>query len=515
MPVAQLVGSLSGAWQPGHYLLAQELAHRWKTRLKTEVEIKAQDENAVRFVTDLSEIRLRGMNEVPCLMLSGGEKVLRDFWQKSAGAGKLPFILALSEKAYEQAKAEVAEARGLALSAEMIRQILDASDSRETLKRILREQIPRQRLVPYEFLLSAEGGMFFGRGHELDRLRYNDNSSFAVVGPSKIGKTSLIRQYRYLMARNRGASSSARIYIDFYNCHDTTGDGVARFFAAKIESSQRSNRMTGSGLVDFLRYQQGLHKGPLDLLLDEVDEVCHSEAFEYLGEAAKLGYCRLALCGKGSLLKLMSTKKSPLEGRLELIRLEPLDPQAARKLILQPLADLGFQISEPDQLVERIFRLTGRIPHLIQLVCKQLATSAIEEGAETISVDRFEAVKWDFAIASVFTNPLRHLANSASPESYLLALMILRDGRREFPVQAIRALAAKQDLELDSLRTEELCNDLFINNILSWNQGKYCLANEGLKFYLSERGMLTDTALDEARRALRDPLNANHKTEIW
>lgn len=511
LSVNQLVEHLSGGWQSDHTGWVMELINRWKSSLKAPVEIKQHNQNEVRLVTDLSDIHLRGMNEVPCLISGGnGSDGLQDFWRKSSGPGRLPFILTLSDQTFSQTKPMVGD-RGLVLSANQIKQLLSSPDPREFLKKQLHKAIPKQRLIPYDFLRSSEGSMFFGRRHELNRLRHEDGTSFAIAGPGKVGKSSLIKQYRLQMVRERDPRTSLRYYIDFYDCADTSPDGVARFFAMKIDPSKHSDRMMADGLLDFLRYQSYKNNHvPLDLLLDEVDEVCNGEAFRMLGEAAKLGYCRLALCGKSALLRMMLDKDSPLKGRLELIQLEPLDETSARRLILEPLRDLGIEISDPDLLINQIFRLTGRLPHLLQLYGKRLATLAIDENATMITANHIETLKWDFAVAQIFAEPLRNLSD---PETKLIALLLLQNGSGEFSLQSVQKIAEKESLHYNLGQVIELCNDLVISNLLTWHSGRYRIANEALIDYVRHQGLLEESEFVQTREAVKKRREAHHQSQ--
>src|SRR5258708_3862555 len=126
----------------------------------------------------------------------------------------------------------------------------------------------------------------------------------------------------------------------------------------KIAPSSKSNKMTTDGLLKFLIYQS--KDGPLDLLLDEVDLVCETDAFKALGIAARADHCRLVLCGKEVLLRMALSEKFLLGCRLTLTQLEPLDEKAATELILRPLTDLGFKIAEQAKVMEGVLRLTGR-----------------------------------------------------------------------------------------------------------------------------------------------------------
>ncbi|NOT63837.1 MAG: hypothetical protein HOP19_26780 [Acidobacteria bacterium] len=499
--IGQLIDHLSHGWKADYSGLTSEFTQLWQEKLNAKVESQVSGKNSLRFISDLSEIRLRGMNDVPCLLTAGdGAEDLRDFWRKSAGLGRLPLVIALSEHAYRQAEYLITDARGLLLSSIQTKQLLTAASSREFLIKQLNRQIPKQRLIPFDFLRPAEGGMFFGRGSELSRLLLEDQTSFAIAGPGKVGKSSLIKHYQRQAIRKRDPRGSYRYYIDFYDCQDTSPDGVARFFAMKIDPSKKSSRMLASGLLDFMKYQAFCHGGALDLLLDEVDEVCHGKAFYLLGEAAKEGYCRLVLGGKGMLLQTMLSDKSPLRSRLELIKLEPLDPDSARQLFLEPLQCLELKISDEGGLIKRIFSMTGRLPHLLQLFGKKLATLAIEGNISEITAQHVETLKWDFSVAQMFTDPLLRLADA---EARLLGLLLIKDSRHEFSVPVIQQLAAPENLPSDLRKITKLCNDLVISNVLSWCGGKYCVANESLYSYASNLGLLADEALDEARMAVR------------
>jgi hypothetical protein len=490
-----LLKRLAEGWTPTHCGLAQELARRLKDALGISGEVKTQvEENALTCSLDLSGIRLRGMEEVPCLLLGGAAPaptIVRDFWKRANAPGRILCVLALSEGARAAAEQHLVKERCLLLDPEQVAALLEAEDARELFKRFLREQIALRQLIPYGILLPVQGNMFYGRQHDLARLREEADVSFAVAGPGRLGKTSLVLEYQRQLVRARDPRATRKFYINFFDCADTTADGIARFLAMRIEASQRSAKLDRDGLLQFLRRHVSLFGGPLDLLLDEVDLVCDGEGFRLLAKAARQGLCRLVLCGRGVLLKTVLSKQSPLEHRLELLRLRPLDAEAARRLILEPLADLGFTVTETQQLVERICKLTGRMPHLIQFYCKRLATVLIEEERHIVGPPQLDALRWDFETAQFFVSPLSDLTD---PETRAVAQVLLKEGLRNFNAAQVRELAAQRGLELDVYRALEICNELVINNVLVWDEGHFRPANEALLFYAREMKLLDETA---------------------
>jgi hypothetical protein len=502
MKTMALLETLAKGWPANHSAQAGEFVHRWGDKFHTEVEVKQRTNNALRFTCDLSSIRLHGMTEVQCLLLGGEDaatlEAIREFKLRAGDSGGVPFVLATSPYAWEQAQATLSPGKYLLISPEWLERLFKEQKPADSLKELLRTQIPLRRLIPYSHLLSVEGGMFFGRRNESDKLYYDSDVSFAVAGPGRIGKTSLVKQYQRRLIRD---SRKARtFYIDFYSCPKDP-NSVARFLAMKLDASRRSNEVTSGKLLDFLQYQRFQHGGPLNLLLDEVDQVCQSEAFSVLGEAAKLGHCRLVLIGKGELLNLMLYNETQLKQRLQLLRLNPLDEADARALLLEPLKDLGFQIENPDKLVERVFRLTGRLPHLMQFFARRLAELAIEEARSEIATAQVETLKWDYETALFFLSPLseKFLEN---PEVRLTAYLLLKERPADITPTLVCSMLRSRDVTIDEMHALKLCNELVIHNVLIWNRGGFRLANEALVEYAQHFEILNG-GLETARRAMR------------
>jgi hypothetical protein len=486
-------------WTANHDSLAQELVQRLATNLESFASVSKCGENMLTFILHTINVRLRALHEIPCLLV-GGENVsddLSDFWKRYNTTSHIPMVLTTSPGAFDQAVSHLSNGRCFILSSEQIRDLLNASDSLQLFKRYIGEQVPRRSLIPYSISKSAEGGMFFGREEELCRLEEEDSNSFSIAGPGRVGKTSLIKRYlrQKLYTHDRRAM---RFEVTFYKS-DPNADAQARLFAMAISPSRQSDRMTASGLVNFMRYMHGIHKKPIELLLDEVDEVCQGDVLKYLGEAAKMGLCRLVLAGKGDLLKMMLNSNSPLDCRLELLQLGPLDDNSAKALLLLPLRDLGFSIEQTDQLLDHTLALTGRLPHLLQLFGRKLAEYAIREDTRVINLDLLEKTKGDYLIPHFFVKSLNDLKD---PETRLIGLLLVSEGRTDnISSLDLRELGEREGLQLNSQRLNDICIDLVINNVLVWHHGSYRLANEGLPYYARQTQYLAN-ALRDAHSAV-------------
>jgi hypothetical protein len=486
-------------WSAHHDGLVQELVHRLSDKLDCFIDLNQCGDDTLSFTAQFPNIRLRTMNEVQGLLLGGSREIgdtITDFWKKYNNPSFLPFILTTSEASFVQAKDFLTNDRCLVLSSGQLRNLLNSSDPPETLKGYLKEQIPRRSLIPFDIFKPATGAMFFGRDEEISRLEEEDDVSFAVAGPGRMGKTSLVNRYRMQLAKSHN-QRTARFPISFYKA-DPDADAAAQFFAMSVDPGSRSARIKPDGLVNLLRHMRSKHNKPIELLLDEVDDVCQGDAFRYLGEAAKLGHCRMVLCGKGVLLRTMLNNSSPFACRMELLQLGPLSETAARSLLFKPLSDLGFKFSNPDHVFDDIIPFTGRLPHLLQLFGRKFAEYAIRAGTNDITPTLLNDVKGDFLIPQFF---IKSLIDLDDPTTRLLGLMLVEKAPDKISLADVQSAAEAEGLKLDVKHVFDICLDLTINNVLVWNHGSYRLANEGIRFYARQTDYL-QTALTEARAAV-------------
>jgi hypothetical protein len=259
--------------------------------------------------------------------------------------------------------------------------------------------------------------------------------------------------------------------------------------------------MMAGDLLNFLRYRRQVCGGPLDLTLDEVDGVSQSETFEFLGEATRLGYCRLILCGRGPLLKTILKETSPLAERLELIQLSLLNEQCARELLVGPLTDLGFKFESRDSVLDETLELSGRLPHHVQMFGTKLAEMAISEKTECISEDLLAKLKGDFLLAQSFIRTLDEIDDLTTK---LVGLKLLEANQPKVTVRLVQDLAKQEGLSVDLVTANDICIDLTINTVLAWESGGYKLANGGLLYYARETGYLRD-ALSDVRQQIKVP----------
>ena len=490
----ELVQHTANGWTENHHGLVDELISRLMKSLKTNARILDIKLEWMRFTLDLNQLRLRNTNNVPCLILTGSAEFARhetEAFLRRYGQEKIPFVFPLTLSALKGAQTVTTGQRKLLVSPKDLVELIESNDAIECLRRLLRNAIGVRALLPYDITQPARGAMFFGRKFELERLTEEEDISFAVAGPGRIGKSSLLEEYRRLLIRNRDPRASRCFYISFYDCTDTSDDKIARHLAMRIEPTSRSNTIHTQDIIQFLRIEYKRQGGPLELLLDEVDNVCLGRTFEFLGQAIREQLCRVVLAGRGILLKAMCDENCALNHRIALIRPEPLDENSAKSLLLAPLAELGLSVLQPDRSAARVLQLTGRLPHLIQFYAAKLVNLAVDEGIDSISLAHIDRLTWDFETAQFFLGALK---GPGLKKTGLIAKLILASGRKQFTVPAVKMLAENRNISLDFDETINTLNDLIINNILAWNKGSFVVANEALSHFAREMGLLEDVA---------------------
>lgn len=476
---------LPGSWSAEHSETAQEFVTHWLRKLDSTGRVVKVSANAVQFEMDLSSVRLHGVHNVACLALTGQNEnvsatLAREFWHHVDASERLVFFLCFTLEAYASLQYILPLQGALRLSPKEVENILQDTQPRHRLIVQLRQQYPLVRLAPFNNSQPVSPHMFFGRQAELELLRYESKTSFAIAGPGRLGKTSLGKQFHHLLAADKDARTARKYRVDFYACDNHSSDEVARYLAINIDPSSRSDRVTTSDLTGFLKYQAHKHNGPLELLLDELDEVCHLRAFQVLTQAARDGLCRLVLCGRGKLFKAVTAENAPLKGRVDIIRLKPLDEAEARSLLLEPLTDLGIELEEPEKLIGQAFNWTGRLPHLLQYYGKRLVTQAVSKGTGKISPKDIELIRGQFETAQIFIEQLESLPDNLTQR---MALYLIQDERRYFTVPMVQDLADRHGLMMSYHDALDLCNLLVIHNVLAWGEEAYQIANHSLGYY--------------------------------
>lgn len=485
---ASLIDRLAGHWTEG---IARELVYRLGLALECPrpTEVSA-GKCGLLFGLDVSRIYLGQLGERLRCLLAGGQDQepaadVSQLWQEFGTAGGVVVALCVSDDAYAQAVRRLPPRRALVLDPKAVADLLEAAHPRRRLAEGLASRLGRTFLSVYDITRPATVA-FFGRTRELDRLAEDTAASYAITGPGRIGKSSLLRRYMDRLKWEADPRSLRLVSIDCTDLPLDDPNAVARTIATRVRPGPRSQRVTASGLMAFLRESRPV-AGPIELLIDEADEFCFTEPLRQIGQAAREGSVRLILCGRKQVHDYALREASPLARRLEVIRLGPLQDAEARDLIVLPLADLGIALEDDSGVVRRILDRTGRLPHLIQYYCKHLVDAVASADPPRITHLLLSELERDYDFLEHVLNPLFELRDR---RAYDVALGLLDGGQEHFRLADVEVLAARIGHRMSTREVKDLCDDLVVQNVLIWDRSAYRVSSPVLRAAARRSGLL-------------------------
>ena len=394
------------------------------------------------------------------------------------------------------------------------------------LRKLLLTSTDYRLLSPYRIDELVGPGMFFGRERDLLELT-RDHANLVLVGARRIGKSSLAMQLVESLGSIRlppvGFKHPARaiprcIYLDISAIASPVSRSIwdAILKAFRIERRDlagggwradllgRRPRGDGFDSFDEAKAVQALinqFDGKLTIILDEVDSWIHEESAQLWPCLDKLrsftdnGRARVILVGYESLAVAARYHKFPLTARGQVRLLGPLDSDAVKQLIIEPLHELDIKI-EPhstDQILNRIWKTTSGFPHLVQDICANIVKLTLDGRAKK-------------AVNAV----TMALVESAISQSGALRAFIERIVDKDFPLaRAISAICSISCVDSFDAARESTGAQVFTIAEIS----RQLEAGESRFTYSDSDFELALTAL-ELRSVLR-PANAERTRWMW
>ncbi len=248
------------------------------------------------------------------------------------------------------------------------------------LRELLLERLPLNKLSPYK-IAGPVKETFYGRVGIIGHLVHAREVSFALVGPRKIGKSSILHRVLENLQENSSPGTYCvflSLEVEFAGAEDYSG--FLESLASQIERvigkpvDFKENPQTIPTVIDKLT-QWG--KKSIVFLFDEIDELIsfdkqHNYRLMKIFRALdQKGYCRFILAGFKELYHEKRGISAPQYNFYEEIRLANLDKDAAQELITKPMNNMGIDYRD-DEDKELIYDYTSRHPNLLQFFCKQL-----------------------------------------------------------------------------------------------------------------------------------------------
>ncbi|OQY25158.1 MAG: hypothetical protein B6I34_02685 [Anaerolineaceae bacterium 4572_32.1] len=281
----------------------------------------------------------------------------------------------------------------IVLDGNALRHIIMARHPERRLIEIILSQVDLTVVSPYVTSGPVPENMFFGRDNEIKTItRRIKESSFALVGGRKIGKTSTLSKIYRMLAET---VDHLPLYLDCQSVRDYTTffEAISVIWEVHLPEPNPENfrHMLAELYAEW-------HHGTVVILLDEVDALLQYDlqnqetlfrVFRALSQEAK---CRFVFCGERVLDARLHAPNSPLFNFCDTIHLSYLDQESATRIIKEPMADMGIEFEDLDTTVERIKNISSCHPNIVQYACQQLIRAINTQGSRVIRVADLDAL---------------------------------------------------------------------------------------------------------------------------
>jgi AAA+ ATPase superfamily predicted ATPase len=261
---------------------------------------------------------------------------------------------------------------------------------------------------------------FFGREHELaimkdtiTHLAPGLRQSMAVVGPRRIGKTSLLYQLvrrleptpnaTALMSTEQiGSRSSLVLTQEILSVLHTGIQDKHADIQVRLDLLEgpppSGERIYQTFQRDMRRLNDALaaRKRPAAvLMIDEVEGLLDFGGMRVLGVfrhlAQSLPYVLFVVAGSDRLYYLINDTTSPFFNVFKTITVAPLPEESARAMIQEPARDAHLRF-EP-AAVDEVVRLSGGVPYLVNMICHYAVERVLTNNGSTVTLQQIEAAR--------------------------------------------------------------------------------------------------------------------------
>lgn len=274
---------------------------------------------------------------------------------------------------------------------------------------------------PYTFGTPVSGkGEFFGREPELhlifdtlENVPHGQKQDMVVLGPRRIGKSSLLRRLVNLLSEP--GSNFVPVYVDLQSISPRKNHVLLLKIASEIQKrySRRGftlpafATMTAETIpqdLEFLTFSEDMEQlnaairignmPRLVLMFDEAEVLVDfggTAILEWLRSLIQaLNYGVFIVAGSDRLYSLTQDYGSPFYNIFKTIELFPLERQAARKLITEPAASIGLDIRTPE--VDKILDFSGGNPYFVQGIAHYLVEALNDEQRTQVNPEDVDRV---------------------------------------------------------------------------------------------------------------------------
>jgi len=299
-------------------------------------------------------------------------------------------------------------------------------------------------LNPYDPFNTPKNRMFFGRKELIDKVLGN-NSNLVIVGPRRIGKTSLVKQVQktkgYVI--EKFMSKSEFYQYSYVDLRISDGILIEELCESIIEGFEldislipgaRKRIDKDKDLFEYnnrgaLVYLIDKYLGELTIILDEIDNWLSKDeengwtCLNFLRSICDKGKAKMILVGYEGLDFYLSQDKFPFYGRTKRIFIEPLDRDGIAELVRQPLEELNLNFENLERAIYLIWYASSGRPNVVHDICIKILELLFTRNQSQINESIINtAVKGSEQITNLIKSVF-YLENSVAKAIYGISAM--------------------------------------------------------------------------------------------
>jgi len=313
----------------------------------------------------------------------------------------------------------------IVLDGRAIRDLFAARDHARRLVEIILSQIDLTVVSPYVTSGPAPANMFFGREWELKTIvRTVRDTNFGIVGGRKIGITSVLVRVLQLL---QDAPEYHPFYLDCQavHSHDDFFEAVdaMRRIALPARTPEAFRRIATELPTQY-------PSRTIVMLFDEIDgllgqDIAHGEQLLRIVRAlAQELPLRFVFCGEKILNASLHNADLAFFNFCNLIPLTYLSREEARRVVVDPMQELGITLHEDGDLADQIVRLAAGHPNMVQYICQRLIERINQRRERVITRADVDAIGQSTEFAQYFAEV--SWGNTTALERLITLLMLER-----------------------------------------------------------------------------------------
>ena len=333
-------------------------------------------------------------------------------------------------------------------------------DSRVILVWIFSNCLLAKDVSPYQInsAVNSESN-FFGRVEIIRDIVTKENANFLIVGARQLGKSSIIK------ALERRYESSSKV-----TCYSFTMDDENIVLAMSTALGMSSK----STLEEVVSKISKAPKKSL-FLIDEADRFIKNEkevdykVTEAFRKLSQNGKATFVLTGFWTLyFYVTSDYHSPLKNFGELVKLEGLDHESCKALMIEPMKRIGVSY-ENDSVIEHVIKLCGQRPNLIAITCNEVLK---ELEGKVISQNDIDAVVENSSLED-YLKGWGSMSSSELDNRLDRVIVYLTLEKESFRLSDVVELLKEQGLEIDVNHVNKSLERLVVGYIFEERKKNY------------------------------------------